>query len=240
MGSTSTPTSGHRCPVRAGQGNGSSPNNSWIRRKSRIRGSVSPPTQRPTVLTETPSWRAAASWVSPSRRRVDDIQSAKVSGRVRWSGLARHPRARRDGGRGGHRLRDRVGGVQDVHLDVLGEDAERDLDRAGRPGRVEQGAEDGLADLPVALLRQRRLGQAATDEVADLGDPGRAGRERLGQHHHRDDLDRPVPGPWFRSGTAVSPSHSPASAGSVSRLRPADQTCPLPGAHLTGGARRHE
>src|SRR6478752_8055852 len=64
------------------QGNGSSPNNSWIRRRSRIRGSVSPPTQRPTVFTDTPSWRAAASWVRPSRCRVDDIQSAKVSGRA--------------------------------------------------------------------------------------------------------------------------------------------------------------
>ena len=39
-------------------------------------------TQRPTVFTDTPSWRAAASWVRPSRRRVDDIQSAKVAGRA--------------------------------------------------------------------------------------------------------------------------------------------------------------
>src|SRR5690349_15135123 len=70
----------------AGQGNGSSPNSSWIRRRSRIRGSVSPPTHRPTVLTDTPSWRAAASWVRPSRRRVDDIQSAKVSGRAAGAG----------------------------------------------------------------------------------------------------------------------------------------------------------
>src|SRR5215470_13039582 len=66
----------------AGQGNGSSPNSSWIRRRSRIRGSVSPPTQRPTVFTDTPSWRAAASWVRPSRRSVGDIQSAKVAWRA--------------------------------------------------------------------------------------------------------------------------------------------------------------
>ena len=54
MGGTSTPTGGHSCPDmaartgagRAGQGKGSSPNSSWIRRRSRIRGSVSPPTQR--------------------------------------------------------------------------------------------------------------------------------------------------------------------------------------------------
>ena len=57
----------------------------------------------------------------------------------------------------------------------------------------EQGAEHRLADLAVALLGERRLGQAAADEVADLGNPGGAGGERLGQHHHRDDLDRPIP-----------------------------------------------
>ena len=242
MGGTSTPTSGHSCPGMAaggrggrgaGQGNGSSPNSSWIRRRSRIRGSVSPPTQRPTVFTDTPSWRAAASWVRPSRRRVDDIQSAKVAGRAgRLPATARAGRGRR-----AHRLRDGVVGVQDVHLDVLGEDAERDLDRAGRPGRVEQGAEDGLADLPVALLGERRLGQAAADEVADLGNPGWAGGERLGQDHHRDDLD--LARPRARgSGLAppVSPSHSPAStAGPVGRVRPAADTCPLPEAHLTSG-----
>src|SRR5215831_17011815 len=73
----------------AGQGNGSSPNSSWIRRRSRIRGSVSPPTQRPTVFTDTPSWRAAASWVRPSRRSVDDIQSANVAWRAGAAAAAR-------------------------------------------------------------------------------------------------------------------------------------------------------
>ena len=45
-----------------------------------MRGSVAPPTQRLTVLTDTPSWRAAASWVRPSRRSALDIQAANVSG----------------------------------------------------------------------------------------------------------------------------------------------------------------
>jgi hypothetical protein len=62
------------------QDNGRSPNNSRILRRSRNLGSVAPPTQRFTVLTETPSWRAACSWVSPDRRSTFDIQSAKVAG----------------------------------------------------------------------------------------------------------------------------------------------------------------
>ena len=202
------------------RGTGARRTRSWIRRRSRIRGSVSPPTQRLTVFTDTPSWRAAASWVRPSRRSVDDIQSAKcrpgglpqrrgsagrqaaLRGRARRRATGGRPCARLTGCRDAGQLRVRV---QDVHLDVLGEDAERDLDRAGRPGRVEQGAEDGLADLPGALLGQRRLGQAAADEVADVGNPGGAGGEDLGQHHDRDDLDRASSSrPWLRSGTAVS------------------------------------
>src|ERR1035441_5210660 len=59
------------------------PKTSWMRLRSRIRGSVAPPTHRLTVLTETPSWRAAASCVSPSRRNALDIHSAKVPG---WPG----------------------------------------------------------------------------------------------------------------------------------------------------------
>src|ERR1700722_16193568 len=55
-----------------------------MRRRSRMRGSVEPPTQRLTVLTDTPSIRAAASWVRPSRRSAVDIQSANVSG---WPGV---------------------------------------------------------------------------------------------------------------------------------------------------------
>jgi hypothetical protein len=46
-------------------GMGASPNTWWMRRRSCRRGSVSPPTQRLTVLTETPSCRAAASCDSP-------------------------------------------------------------------------------------------------------------------------------------------------------------------------------
>src|SRR5580658_9952752 len=61
-----------------GQGSGKSPNSSRIRRRSRSRGSVVPPTQRLTVLTETPSWRAATSMVMPSRRSAAAIQSAKA------------------------------------------------------------------------------------------------------------------------------------------------------------------
>ena len=175
-----------------------------MRRRSRSRGSVSPPTQRPTVLTETPSCRAAASWVSPSRRSAVDIQSANVAGRgvVGHRGRGGGGRADRPGaGRRGPRcdrdvpvrqLRWRLVGVQHVDLDMLREDAERDLDRTGRPGRVQQGAEHGLADLPVALLGQRRFRQAAPDEVADLRDPGWPGREGLRQNHHGDDLDRPI------------------------------------------------
>src|SRR6201994_4655394 len=60
-------------------------------------------------------------------------------------------------------------GVQHVDLDVLREDAKRDLDGSRRPGRVEQGAEHRLSDLPVALFGQRRLGQAAADEIPDVG-----------------------------------------------------------------------
>jgi hypothetical protein len=60
--------------------------------------------------------------------------------------------------------------MEHVHLDVLGKDAERHLDRAGGPGRVEQRAEHGLADLAVARGGQRRLGQAAPDEIAYVGD----------------------------------------------------------------------
>src|SRR5207248_4218214 len=60
----------------AAHGKGKSPNSSRMRRRSRSRGSVAPPTQRLTVLTDTPSWRAATSMVMPSRRRAPAIQSA--------------------------------------------------------------------------------------------------------------------------------------------------------------------
>src|SRR5207247_6319209 len=51
----------------------------------------------------------------------------------------------------------------------------------------------------------------AADEVADLGNPGGAGRKGLGQHHHRDDFDRPVAVPVVPVRHSLSPSHSPAS-----------------------------
>jgi len=50
-----------------------------MRRRSRSRGSVVPPTQRLTVFTDTPSWRAAASMVSPSLRSTPAIQLANDS-----------------------------------------------------------------------------------------------------------------------------------------------------------------
>src|ERR1700733_1321005 len=58
------------------QCSGTSPKTSLIRLRSRIRGWVAPPTQRLTVFTDTPSCRAAASWVMPSRRSALDIHSA--------------------------------------------------------------------------------------------------------------------------------------------------------------------
>ena len=78
----------------------------------------------------------------------------------------------------GRRGQQRVG-VQDVDLDVLGEDAERDVDRAGWPRGVQQRPEHGLADLPSALFGQRRLGQAVPDEVPDIRDRRWPGREDL-------------------------------------------------------------
>src|SRR5262249_47549946 len=62
------------------QCSGTWPNTSWIRLRSRSRGWVAPPTQRLTVFTDTPSCRAAASWVIPSRRSALDIHSANEAG----------------------------------------------------------------------------------------------------------------------------------------------------------------
>ena len=45
------------------------------------------------------------------------------------------------------------------------------------------------ADLAVVLLRQRRLGQAAADEVPDVRDGRRPRGERLRQHHDGHHLD---------------------------------------------------
>ena len=56
-----------------------------MRRSSRRRGSVSPPTQRLTVFTDTPRCLAAASWERPSRLSTPEIHSAKE----RWSGRSR-------------------------------------------------------------------------------------------------------------------------------------------------------
>jgi hypothetical protein len=69
--------------------------------------------------------------------------------------------------------------VQDVDLDVLREDAEGDVDRPGRASRVEQRAEDGIADLFDALFGERRLGEAAPDKVAYVRNRGGTGRENL-------------------------------------------------------------
>jgi hypothetical protein len=83
--------------------------------------------------------------------------------------------------------------AQDVDLDAVGEDAEADLDLAAvGAGRVQQGAEDGVVDLLAALGGQRGVAQVAKNEVADLGNRGRPGRERLGDHEDRVDDHRLV------------------------------------------------
>jgi hypothetical protein len=58
--------------------------------------------------------------------------------------------------------------MQHVNLDVLREDAKRYVDRTGRACGVEQGPENGLADLSSAFFGQRGLSQAMPDEVADI------------------------------------------------------------------------
>jgi hypothetical protein len=73
--------------------------------------------------------------------------------------------------------------MEDVDLNVLGEDAEGDVDRPGWPGGVQQSAEHGLADLPDPLFGERRLRKAAPDEVPDIGNRRRTGRKNLRQHH---------------------------------------------------------
>jgi hypothetical protein len=87
-------------------------------------------------------------------RSTSVIQSAKLSS-------ARRP-AVAGGGNGmpvswaERQVVGRVGiGVQDVHLDVLGKDPEGDLDRSGRAGGVEQGAEDLLAHGAILRVGQR-------------------------------------------------------------------------------------
>jgi hypothetical protein len=88
------------------------------------------------------------------------------------------------GGLGQQRIR-----VQDVDLDVLREDAERDVDGPGGPCGIQQRPEHRLADLPDPLVGERRLSEAAPDEVPDLRDRRRARREDLRQHHDRDYLN---------------------------------------------------
>src|ERR1700722_4371887 len=78
---------------------------------------------------------------------------------------------------------------------MLREDPEGDIDRAGRPGGVQQGTEDRLADFPSPFLGQRRLSQTAPDEVPDVWDGRRASREDLRQHHYRHYLNWLDPGP---------------------------------------------
>ncbi len=91
--------------------------------------------------------------------------------------------------------------MQHVNLDVLGEDAEGHLDRAGRPRGVEQRAEHRLADLPGAFLVERGLGEAVPDEIADIGNGRWAGREDLREDDDRNDLNR------VRAGTVEGLSH---------------------------------
>src|SRR5215470_13268766 len=80
--------------------------------------------------------------------------------------------------------------VQDVDLNLLGEDSKRHLDRAGRAGRVEQSPKDDLAYLAVVLVGQRRVREALLDELPDFGNRGWAGRKRLRKHDDGENLDR--------------------------------------------------
>src|SRR5215470_20176816 len=227
----------------AGQGNGSSPNSSWIRRRSRIRGSVSPPTQRPTVFTDTPSWRAAASWVRPSRRRVEDIQSAKVSGRA----------AAGDGAAAGDvRAGETAGGAPTVcGMGSL----ECRTSTSTCSGKMRN--ETWIAPVgPAASSRARKTVSPTSRLPSSVsGDSARQRRTKSrisgiqdGRAGNVCDSTTtgttsigPSPCPLFRSGTAVSPSPSPASTRALSAgVRPAAHTCPLPEAHPTSGAEQQD
>src|SRR5919107_225781 len=111
-----------------------------MRRSSRRRGSVSPPAQRLTVLTETPIWRAAASWDRPSRLSTPASHWAKE----RYSGRSRGP----------------LGEDPEADLDLA----------AVRAGRVQQGRQHGVVELLAAHGGQRGVAQVAQDELADVGD----------------------------------------------------------------------
>ena len=129
--------------------------------------------------------------------------------------------------------------VQHVDLDMLGEDAERDLDRrrSARPRR----AGPGRRSRRPRGCRPRSAGNRSGSGGRSPGSPGstrgargrsarapRPARPRSGSPGHR------------RSGSAtdLSPSHGPASARRPSGLRPlrgyaALQTCPSPETHFT-------
>jgi EAL domain-containing protein (putative c-di-GMP-specific phosphodiesterase class I) len=95
---------------------------------------------------------------------------------------------RREGAAGAGRA------AQDVDLDAVGEDPEADLDLAAvGAGRVQQGGEHGVVDLLAALGGQGGVAQVAQDELADVGDGRRPGRELLGDHEDRVDDDRLAP-----------------------------------------------
>jgi hypothetical protein len=89
---------------------------------------------------------------------------------------------RREGAAGAGRA------AQHVDLDPVGEDAEADLELAAvGAGRVQQRGQDGGVDLLAALGGQWGVAQVAEDEVADVGNGRRPGRERLGDHEDRVD-----------------------------------------------------
>jgi hypothetical protein len=60
-------------------------------------------------------------------------------------------------------------------------------------GRAQQGVEDGVVDLLAALGGQGGVAQVAQDELADVGDGGRPGRELLGDDEDRVDDHRLAP-----------------------------------------------
>ena len=242
MGSTSTPTSGHRCPVggpvrgtgarRTIPGSGASPA-SGARSPRRPSGRPSSPRPRAGGRPPGGSGPPGAGWTTSSRRR-------SPGGCAGPAGRAATPA--RGGTAAGAATGCGIGSVEcrtststcsgkmrnETWIAPVGPAASSRARKTVSP----------TSRLPSSVSGDSARQRRTKSRISGIQD-GRAGNVCDSTTTGTTSIG-PSPGPWFRSGTAVSPSHSPASAGSVSRLRAADQTCPLPGAHLTGGARRHE